>query len=77
MKQYNQRNCQSCVRSVHKIGNIQIIVAGQYAFKYSVTIKRQNKTSKSLIFANRELAIKELFELKKQYKMFGDCNFHY
>lgn len=75
-KIYHKENCQSIVRQVYKLDKIVIILAGQHAFNYSVTIKKNN-SSKSLIFANRNLAIKEISELKKQYKKFGYCNFHY
>lgn len=76
MKTYHKENCQSIVRQVHKLGKIVVILAGQHAFSYSVTIKKSD-SNKTLILANRNLAIKEISELKKQYRQFGDCNFHY
>lgn len=75
-KIFHKENCQSIVRQVHKLGKIVVILAGQHAFSYSVTIKK-NDSNKTLILANRNLAIKEISELKKQYRQFGDCNFHY
>lgn len=75
-KIYHKEHCQSVIRQVHKLDKIVIILTGQHAFKYSVTIKKNN-SNKSLVFANRTLAIKEISKLKKQYKQFGDCNFHY
>lgn len=76
-KIYHKERYQSVVRQVHKINDkIIIILVGQYAFKYTVTIKKQD-CNKSLTLANRNLAIKEISMLKQQYKQFGDCNFHY
>lgn len=77
MKTYHKEKCQSVVRQVHKLNDkIVIILVGQHAFKYTVTIKKQD-CNKSLTLVNRNLAIKEISRLKQQYKQFGDCNFHY
>lgn len=39
-KTYHKERCQSVIRQVHKLGKIVIILAGQHAFSYSVTIKK-------------------------------------
>ena len=75
---YNKRNCQSCVRQEHKLREgykpITLIVTGQYAFKWSVTIVKVN-SSKSLTFPNRLACLAEVSRLKKMYKQFNDVNF--
>ena len=77
MKTFNKSNCQSVVRLTIKLNDkITIIMAGRYAFEYSVTIKRP-ESIKSMTFKNRKDAMNEVTTLKKQYRQFGDCNFHY
>ena len=75
-KIYHKEHCQSIVRQVHELGKIVIILAGQHAFKYSITIKKPEST-KSMTFCNRDNAIKEISNLKKQYRQFGDVCLRY
>lgn len=77
MKTYHKEKCQSVIRLTIKLNdNITIIMAGRYAFEYSVTIKRPENI-KSMTFKNRNAALNEVALLKKQYRQFGDVCLRY
>lgn len=76
MANFNKRNCQTCVRLFVKLCNgystTQIIVTGQHAMEYTVTIIAPGY-NKSLTFPKRLKALKEVGRLKSQYKSLGFC----
>lgn len=73
---YNKSNCQSCIRRVVTLDSglipVKIIVAGKHAYSWSITLIRLG-IKKSLSFPGRVEALKELQNLKTQYRLVGDC----
>lgn len=76
-RNYNKENCQSCIRKVYDldsgINKVRIIVAGQHAFKWSLTLIKRGE-HKQLVLPNRTKALKELQQLLTQYRLVGDCS---
>lgn len=73
---YNKQKCQSCIRRVVTLDSglipVKIIVVGKHAYSWSVTLVRLG-IEKSLSFPGRAEALKELQNLKTQYRLVGDC----
>lgn len=75
---YNKQKCQSCIRKVcdleNKTTKVRIIVSGQHAFAWTVTLIKE-QTRKSLTFpTGRVAALKEYQRLQQQFRQFGDCS---
>lgn len=75
---YNKSKCQSRIRRVCELKNhlisIKIIVAGQHAFSWSVTLIR-NGVEKRLEFPGGRIpALKEYQRLQTQFRQVGDCS---
>lgn len=73
---YHKEKCQSTVRRVVTLDSglipVKIIVAGKHAYSWSVTVIRLG-IEKSLSFPGRIEALKELQNLKTQYRLVRDC----
>lgn len=71
---YNKRNCQSCIRQTIVLDtgaeSVKIVIAGQYAFKWSITVIKRNGIQ-SLVFQNRKQCLAELQRAKTQYRLNG------
>lgn len=76
-REYHKEKCQSCIRRVYDldsgINKVRIIVAGQHAFKWSLTLIKHGEY-KQLLLPNRIKALKELQQLLTQYRQVGDCS---
>ncbi len=71
---FHKENCQSCIRRYVKLSSgvnvVELIVTGQHAFQWSVTIKKLNKIS-TCRFAGRQQALKEFNSIKSNYNKYG------
>lgn len=73
---YNKQKCQSCIRRVVILNTglvpVKIIVTGKHAHSWSVILIRLG-VEKSLSFPSRIETLRELQNLKTQYRLVGDC----
>lgn len=71
---YNQANCHSYIRRYRKLDYglepVVVIVTGQHAFKWSVTIQKRNKMS-TIRFDNRISALNEFNKVISNYNHYG------
>lgn len=76
-REYHKENCQSCIRKVRDldsgVNKVRIIVAGQHAFKWSITLIKRG-VCKQLVLPNRIKALEEFQRLLTQYRQVGDCS---
>lgn len=75
---YNKSKCQSRIRRVldleNKTTKVRIIVAGQHAFSWSITLIR-NGVEKRLEFPEGRIpALREYQRLQTQFRQVGDCS---
>ena len=74
MRKYNKNSCHSCIRQVLVLDEgkerIKIIVAGQHAFSWSITVISK-QGAQSLILPNRLSCLQELTKCKQQYRNHG------
>ena len=59
MRQFKKENCHSYVRSVKQNGNLETIITGQHAHKYTLTAKYCGKCFMHITLPNRASAYKE------------------
>ena len=75
---YHKEKCSSCIRRVCDLKShlviVRIVVAGQHAFSWSVTLIR-NGVEKRLEFPGGRIpALKEYQRLQTQFRQVGDCS---